>query len=344
MKQIHYSRSLLQNSGQAATEFVIAAVFVLVPLFLLIPLVGKYIDIKHATIQQARYEAWEYTAWFGPHERIMDGISSAKRAKNKPYRTTREEGNTIFFTDITAPDYGKRGHTTAINPLWRDHHNLSLFVEQKRIKARGTQTEEQTPDPSSILGGTNLIDDLLQGISDVTRVFGDLLHIVGVKAKFDAIYPKAYFSSRVNVELRSPGQVLPQLDLAGTGKEDKANSITMHGRAAVLSNCWNAGSRDNANAESSGLVLTSLLKPVTDTLNTIIDDTQKILDYIPLLIVKLPHAPKFGYVRDDIVPYEDLAEIKKGKGQKYFQEPDYYKSSFQLKNYKHSLYYYEPGE
>ena len=46
------------------TEFVIAATYVLVPLFILIPLLGKYIDIKHATIMAARYEAWEYTVWY----------------------------------------------------------------------------------------------------------------------------------------------------------------------------------------------------------------------------------------------------------------------------------------
>ncbi len=340
----HHSHSLFHKSGQAATECIIAAVFVLLPLFFLIPLVGKYIDIKHAAIQQARYEAWEYTAWFGPHERIMDGISSDKRATKKKYSKTRKEGTEIFFTDISDPYYGKEGYQAEINPMWRDHNNLSLFVEQARIKAKGRQTEEQTPDPSAIIGGTNLIDELLQGISDVTRAFGDLLHIFGVKAKFDAIYPKGYFKSRVDIQLRSPDQVLPLVALDGKRGESRAKPITIHGRAAVLSNCWNAGSRENAEEESRGLVLTSLLSPVSKTLNSVINHTQKILNYIPLLIATLPHAPEFGYVRDDVVPYEDLEEIPKSNGKKYFQEPPYEKNSFQLKHYHKSLYYYEPSE
>ena len=47
------------------TETLITASTILVPLLLLIPLFGKYIDIKHSAIQAARYEAWEYTVWYG---------------------------------------------------------------------------------------------------------------------------------------------------------------------------------------------------------------------------------------------------------------------------------------
>ena len=53
-----------RESGQAMTEFQICAAYVLIPLFLMVPLLAKYIDIKHATISAARYQAWEYTAWY----------------------------------------------------------------------------------------------------------------------------------------------------------------------------------------------------------------------------------------------------------------------------------------
>jgi hypothetical protein len=44
--------------GQAMTEVLIAATFILVPLFLIVPAFGKFIDMRHATIQAARYQAW----------------------------------------------------------------------------------------------------------------------------------------------------------------------------------------------------------------------------------------------------------------------------------------------
>lgn len=53
-----FSNKISTNErGQAMTEFLISASFVLVPLFLGISLLGKYIDIKHAGIQAARYQA-----------------------------------------------------------------------------------------------------------------------------------------------------------------------------------------------------------------------------------------------------------------------------------------------
>ena len=46
------------------TEFLICASFVLIPLFLGLSMLAKYIDIKQAAVQAARYEAWEYTVWY----------------------------------------------------------------------------------------------------------------------------------------------------------------------------------------------------------------------------------------------------------------------------------------
>lgn len=50
-----------RQSGQATAEMVIASLFLLVPIFILIPIVGKLIDFKMATIEAARYAAFERT-------------------------------------------------------------------------------------------------------------------------------------------------------------------------------------------------------------------------------------------------------------------------------------------
>ncbi len=52
------------STGQAMTEFVVAATFVLVPMLLIYPLLGKYIDMKHSTVEDLRYIALERTVLY----------------------------------------------------------------------------------------------------------------------------------------------------------------------------------------------------------------------------------------------------------------------------------------
>ena len=80
--------------GQAMTEFTIAATYVLVPLFVFVPLLGKYIDFKHASIQNARYQAWEYTVWYDDIDErdILDNFNSGDagfRMPEKPLAVAR---------------------------------------------------------------------------------------------------------------------------------------------------------------------------------------------------------------------------------------------------------------
>lgn len=58
-------RLLCAQQGQAMIETLIVCLTVLVPLFLAIPLLGKYLDVRTAAVQSARYAAWERTVWYG---------------------------------------------------------------------------------------------------------------------------------------------------------------------------------------------------------------------------------------------------------------------------------------
>jgi hypothetical protein len=306
--------------GQAATEFVIAAVFLLVPLFLTIPLLGKYIDIKHAAIQQARYEAWEYTVWAGPKEHIMTGVDENQSAGRKKYQQTRLEGLRYFFTNPTAENYGKDAKGLQLNPLWEDHRGDSLFVEQGNpIGKAGSQSEEKTPGP---LGG--VFDFIVNFLNDVFSLFGDLLHLVGVKAKFDAMYTDGYFTSDVQLEVRAIDDILPQQSLNKISKSIKAEPLVFESKAAVLTNSWNAGGTDHANEESRGLILTSALSPISDTVNSILYGIQRIVNKFPVRAVELPNMPDFGYVADDLLPYEHLEnnsrKLKEKDGVSYYEE------------------------
>ncbi len=332
-RKITVSFSRQGTQGQAATEFLIAALYVLVPLFLVIPLVGKYIDIKQAAIQQARFEAWEYTAWFMHRDSIMDIPRHHRdmRAAVRPWRETRKAGELIFFTDITSADYGTTsgGDSIALNPLWRDHLGKSLWTTGSDVVLKGSLRETETPNPS----GKNYANDLIHAISEITKFVKKILNFEGQHAGFDALNTRGYFKSRVSLSLRAPEDVVPFSSLSGPG-ELQHGKLTFSGKAAVLADSWNAGSTQNAIAETKGLVLTDLLSPVTNEINHIINTIQKVLNNLHLnfgvgevaVVAKLPEAPSFGYVKNGLIPYEHLEDNKKEiahhKGLYYYRDKE----------------------
>ncbi|HKJ65489.1 MAG TPA: hypothetical protein VJ969_08810 [Desulfopila sp.] len=289
------------EKGQAATEFTIAAAFVLVPLFLIVPLLGKYIDIRHAAIQHARFSAWEYTVWQGKEDTYMTDIKSSESAGKKAYEDTIGQGVEFFFADPTAADYGTSRISTGINPLWQDHRSKTL-LHSGAVKT--TIKEHKTPVPVGEIG--KIFEELFQFLGDVLSLIGELLNLVGVDARFDAINTDGYFRSAVDVEVRSLGQILPRLTDAGEHVGEKVAPLTFKAKAAVQTNNWNSGSTRNATAESRGLVVTSLLAPVSNPVNKVIAKVNSILGKIPLLEVKFPAMPEFGYVKDDLIPYEHI--------------------------------------
>lgn len=323
------SRLFQQSRGQAATEFLIAAAFVLVPLFIIVPLMGKYIDIRHALVQQARYEAWEYTVWYGPDETIMSGSNSSHRVDQKKWQDTRNEAKNYFFTDPYTASYGIPDEQVINNPLWVDHHGQSLFVNNKAIIS-GTQEEASSPDPTM-----GIINTVLSGISWITKNYGELLHHIDSDAgEFDAIYTKGYYKTSPTVSVRSIGMVLPETGLDHYQNTSQAKPLILEAKASVLSNYWNSGSTDQAIHESKGLVFSGILEPVSKLFNKVLGFIQKGINFAEKFLpvnMKLPMMPKFGYVKEELVPYEHLDESD-ADGDK--------KDKHEVKNI-HGLYYYK---
>lgn len=289
------------QKGQAATEFLIVSVFILVPLFLIVPLLGKYIDIKHAAIQNARFLAWEYTVWSGDDERIMAGVDASQSAGVKKYKDTIKEGNGYFFSDPTTAPYGKPDTSVGLNPLWKDHRAIALL---EIGDVAGKVKEQSTPAPAGLLG--EIVEGMLQLLGDVVSFFGKLMSYLGVHAQFDAINTKGYFTSGVDVTVRSLDQVLPRFSLSEEEQKKQDIPLVIKARAAVQTNNWNAGGRDHAISESKGLVVTSILSPLFTPIDNFLGRINRVFRKIPLLKFKLPVPPEFGYVRDDLIPYEHL--------------------------------------
>lgn len=276
-------KSTPHQAGQAATEFLIAAVFLVVPLFLIIPLLGKYIDLKHAAIGQARYSAWEYTVW-----------------------NANDTG--LLFGNPHDKNFGIPGAKVELNPLWRDHRGTPLLqLDQNSVSIK----DGFTPPPLGLIGKT--FEGLIEFLGDVFGLIGNLLHKMHVNAGFDVFSKdiRGYYTSDVNLQVRPLDQIIPRSTLQGTSQEqgeglsNNDKYLIFRAKAAVLTGNWNASSPKNADTESKGLVITSLLSPLTSRVNDLIRPINKGLSHIPGFDIKLPGVPEFG---DDkgIIPYEHL--------------------------------------
>jgi hypothetical protein len=320
-----------KQDGQAAVEFSIACVFILIPLFLVIPLLGKYTDIRHAAIQQARYEAWEYTAWMGPGEKTMSGLKENTSSGSKKFEDTRSQGFNYFFSDPQDENYGKTQEVKPLNKFWQDHKGEWLFTDNS-INVEGLQGEAGAPDPTG--GWINTIVDVL---FTIINYFGKVVSFIGVNATFDAVNTNGFFNTELKIALRSPKEILPDISLSGVGKNsEKPTPIMLTAKSGVQSIYWNSASSDMVTSQSRGLVFSNVLSPLTTTFNKIVSWFNSMGSSIVRLLlgvsITLPHVPEFGYVKDDLIPYEYLeATSKDGKGAEDL--PTLQK--------EHNLYYYE---
>ena len=113
------SNARAAEDGQSTTEFLVLAM-VLMPLFLSLPLLGKYLDLAHATEQAARYVAFE-TSVVGPARRPPTAEALAAQIRER------------IFSTSTAPILSRRASDSArahsANPLWTDPRGAHLLAE-----------------------------------------------------------------------------------------------------------------------------------------------------------------------------------------------------------------------
>ncbi|MCH8262840.1 MAG: hypothetical protein IIA77_07305 [Proteobacteria bacterium] len=254
------------------TETLITAVLVLIPLLLLIPLLGKYIDIKHATIQSARYQAWEYTVWFSSDDERDAPLSNAERSTgfvdgngnsldniSKTTAQVQIEARRRFFsetdTPITNDDKTGTWRNDERNRLWTDHRGESLVLDN---------FSDNPPIPSSDTPDLTfgILNVLLDAISAITSALAWVLGAIGSDVGFTMINTDAYSSSQVQFPVTAPaGLIAFPNPLTGLYDNSTLN-LNFTGRAAVLTDGWNAGGLGHTINQTGGLVITKLFAEV----------------------------------------------------------------------------------
>ncbi|HEY3486549.1 MAG TPA: hypothetical protein VGL10_00650 [Gammaproteobacteria bacterium] len=249
--------------GQAMTEFVISAAFILVPLFILVPMLGKYIDMKHAAVQTARYEAWEYTANYASLADQSSGFNSVVNSKKpvKPINNLKDESRRRFFAENgttlhTGADFAAITNTE-IKSLWRYHDGLAMY-DPIAFDAESDLDQNLTPDPTGVLSAIlYVIDVVFSAIADILSAVASAIGASPVG--FDAVNSEGYFKSTVSIPVTNPPEYTA-FSLANTAPLLMTNrNLRMRASAGVLTQGWSAGGVLHTQSQAKGMVPTSLI-------------------------------------------------------------------------------------
>ena len=253
--------------GQAMTEFTIASAAILIPLFLAFPFLAKIGDIRHAAIQAARYEAWEYTVWNATDPSRGSSLSPARsyldRANGQtlPVRSraeSRRGADQRFFSDHFSIAQGVQGGSNSADGkgFWATEDGTPLYQAGVRdLSSYGdpsacsgqTYCDSSTPEPTGFLAVlfdfADAVAGFIQGstpLDPFSKLNGDGFH------RSRVVLPLVYPTNPMLVPTDESGNAIP-IDLV------------VRAQAGVLSDSWSASSVVDARTQVRGLVPTSLL-------------------------------------------------------------------------------------
>ncbi len=286
------------------TEFVVSASFVLVPLFLIVPAVGKYVDMKLAAVQSARYVSWEYTAHYSNLSDQPAGFSAIAQAELplKSLVTTQREAERRFLSDTAIPistNTDRSGYNTNDrNPLWTYHNGLSMLVPQASAVASGSGSNS-TPDKTYIFSG------ILGVVSAGLNVIASAFNALGIDAGFDAMNPDGNLTidGRYDVAVSMNVEPAPGYLTLNSGSRNplfgNTLNLKMTAKSKLLTETWGAGGADHTLYQAKGLVPTILIDTILNGWGIPIQDIASTVLLSPELGTD---SLQFGYMTKDEVP------------------------------------------
>lgn len=297
------------------TEFVVSAAFVMVPLFFLIPAVAKFVDMKMAAAQAARYATWEYSAHYLDPKDQPAGFKAFNRSelpKKSLQQVAKEAKRRSYSNSSTAINTSQdaSGFKTAdANPFWTYHNGLAIYKDSSQ-EASSLVVEGSKPTPDKLKVGSYALGI----IGWITNGIATLNQKMGLDAGFNAINPRGsatingLYTSTVAMKVEpAPG--------LGTPKGSKPLflkdlNLKMQAKGGILTENWGAGGRAHSIYQSSGLVPTTYIDFV---LNGWGIPLQTIASTVLISPELDKSSLKFGYpLKDpqvmDIVPADKLED------------------------------------
>lgn len=239
--------------GQAMTEMLVACAFVVVPLFLIVPTVGKYIDMKHAAVNAARYVSWERTVYFNADtlDNEPSGFTafSHNQLPKKSDSQLAQEASSRIFTDAST-----RITSSSLNPgrsSWK-YYDASEMYQPPQSERPSLSSNGQVPDKSM-----GIVRTLMQGFGTVVSTITGILPFSS--SQFDAISTRG--NTQVDVNM-SVAQIPNYNNLHGDDSgllQLGPNGLTMTAQAGVLSQTWGAAGPDHMKSQAQALAPTKLI-------------------------------------------------------------------------------------
>lgn len=293
-------RIAFSQHGQSMTEFVVAAAFVMVPLFLIVPAVGKYIDIKLATVQAARYASWEYTANYVDLNDQPGGFRALPQTRlpKKTVARVAGEARKRYFSNTALPlssTLDLAYDNSLANPMWQFHNGLAMYTgDGDTLEPEGSKESPDQLGVSTIFGT----------VGTVVGFYGSALQALGLDVGFDVMNPDGNFTidGRFTASVIVPVQEAPDYTALAAG--DRAPlfgqplDLRMRARSGILTESWAAGGKDHTLFQAGALMPAVLFERPLRPVQTIIRWISPELS---------PDSLKIGYpIRDpdalDIVP------------------------------------------
>ena len=307
-KRLSKPRSM--QLGQAMSEFVVAAGFVLVPLFLIISISGKNADIKYASVQAARYHAWEYTANYYETGQIEEGFDKVPTGELPVKSASRVEAEAFrrFYSDTSTPlssVVDGRGYDAANdNPLWYYHDGSPMLniASVPAANASSLDPNEATPDiPIVPIFGT-----ILDVVDTASTAIASIYSALGIDAGFTAIDSDGLAESKVAIAINDTPLYGGELDANTGGRQRLLTGVTnlqMRAESSILTTNWSAGGTDHTTFQVRGLVPTVIIDELLSPGGV---DLQILFDIIPGFDEFGSGSLEFGKLLED----EDLHPSK----------------------------------
>lgn len=240
--------------GQAMTEMVVASAFVVVPLFLIVSMLGKFIDMKHASVSAARYAAWERTVWHESNDSTFFGIKKDFLAKSKKDLEAEVERRVFVDASASLVEPPARGGRV----LWTYHNSLPIYDRKGSPQDQIEVTDVSYDGPFGLGKVLRGLDKALQVVTKIVCLGGD--------CGFDVI-DMGRGNTTTKIKLRAApvatyrdlrGESEGLLDLGPTGK-----GLTFTAQAGLIHGAWE-GLSERIEPRVKGLVPTSLLGEILD--------------------------------------------------------------------------------
>ncbi|MFT5258481.1 MAG: hypothetical protein ACI9J2_000767 [Saprospiraceae bacterium] len=286
-------KRLPKCTGQALVETIVVSSAFLIVILLWGPLLGKYVDIKHKSVQAARYQTWEASVWRIDGKYDNDDLRGKDGSVSTPVKSiTALENETMlrFYTDRetfnSRNDDTKTWAASQTPEFWRDH---SFNTRPLMLKQQANATVGGSGSAYGNLPAGTIIGGVVSGIDTLATGVSSLLNAVGVDAGFTVMNADGNFTSAPVVRVKEPNDYML--------KENRVKGsvgplgIAMTSQAGLTTNTWSAAGKTHMQTQSKGLVVNALFD------NPIVNTMKKIIGFI------LPEVDKldFGFVDFDAI-------------------------------------------